>query len=130
MSKVVPLKIDTGLGKVKPKDRGLDMVEFANNDELRRNQLEKLVAGFRLFSYFGYDEGVAGHISPIFLFFIKKLFWLISPPYFSDPLIKSLWAIWILRATDKVKPSAISATGCAKTGEVAKTWILFLKQYS
>ena len=35
MSKVVPLKIDTGLGKVKPKDRGLDMVEFANNDELR-----------------------------------------------------------------------------------------------
>ena len=44
MSKVVPLKIDTGLGKVKPKDRGLDMVEFANNDELRRNQLEKLVA--------------------------------------------------------------------------------------
>lgn len=63
MSKVVPLKIDTGLGKVKPKDRGLDMVEFANNDELRRNQLEKLVAGFRLFSYFGYDEGVAGHIT-------------------------------------------------------------------
>jgi ribulose-5-phosphate 4-epimerase/fuculose-1-phosphate aldolase len=39
------------------------MVEFANNDELRRNQLEKLVAGFRLFSYFGYDEGVAGHIT-------------------------------------------------------------------
>ena len=26
-------------------------------------QLEKLAAGFRLFSYFGYDEGVAGHIT-------------------------------------------------------------------
>ena len=63
MSKVVPLKIDIGLGKIKPKEKGLDMVEFANTNELRRNQLEKLVAGFRLFSYFGYDEGVAGHIT-------------------------------------------------------------------
>ena len=24
----------------------------------------RLTAGFRLFSYFGYDEGVAGHIIP------------------------------------------------------------------
>ena len=39
------------------------MVEFESPAELRRNQLEKLVAGFRLFSYFGYDEGVAGHIT-------------------------------------------------------------------
>ena len=44
MSKVIPLKIDTGLGKAKPKDRGLDMVEFANNDELRRNQHTRSIA--------------------------------------------------------------------------------------
>ena len=28
-----------------------------------RNQLEKLAAGFRLFDYFGFNEGVAGHIT-------------------------------------------------------------------
>ena len=63
MSKVVPLKIDTDLGKLPLKEKGLDMIDFKSTEELRRNQLEKLVAGFRLFSYFGYDEGVAGHIT-------------------------------------------------------------------
>ena len=63
MAKVSPLRIDTELGKLPLKDKGLEMVEFESPAELRRNQLEKLVAGFRLFSYFGYDEGVAGHIT-------------------------------------------------------------------
>ena len=61
--KVSPLRIDTKLGKLPLKDKGLEMIEFESPAELRRNQLEKLVAGFRLFSYFGYDEGVAGHIT-------------------------------------------------------------------
>jgi len=39
------------------------MTEFANVAELRRNQLEKLAAGFRMFAYFGFNEGVAGHIT-------------------------------------------------------------------
>ena len=63
MAKVSPLRIDTELGKLPHKDKGLDMIEFNSLDEFRRNQLEKLIAGFRLFSYFGYDEGVAGHIT-------------------------------------------------------------------
>ena len=63
MAKVSPLRIDTELGKLPLKDKGLEMIEFESPAELRRNQLEKLVAGFRLFSYFGYDEGVAGHIT-------------------------------------------------------------------
>ena len=63
MAKVSPLRIDTELGKLPLKGKGLEMTEFESPAELRRNQLEKLVAGFRLFSYFGYDEGVAGHIT-------------------------------------------------------------------
>ncbi len=63
MAKVSPLRINTELGKLPLKDKGLEMIEFESPAELRRNQLEKLVAGFRLFSYFGYDEGVAGHIT-------------------------------------------------------------------
>ncbi len=45
------------------KGKGLEMTEFANTAELRRNQLEKLAAGFRMFAYFGFNEGVAGHIT-------------------------------------------------------------------
>ena len=39
------------------------MTEFKNVAELRRNQLEKLAAGFRMFAHFGFNEGVAGHIT-------------------------------------------------------------------
>ena len=63
MAKIVPLKIDTSLGRLPQKVKGLEMIDFKSTEELRRNQLEKLTAGFRLFSYFGYDEGVAGHIT-------------------------------------------------------------------
>ncbi|HEX5587702.1 MAG TPA: class II aldolase/adducin family protein [Acidimicrobiia bacterium] len=37
--------------------------EFASIDEERRHRKERLAAGFRLFSKFGFEEGVAGHIT-------------------------------------------------------------------
>jgi ribulose-5-phosphate 4-epimerase/fuculose-1-phosphate aldolase len=36
---------------------------FATIEEERRNRKEKLAAAFRLFSKFGFDQGVAGHIT-------------------------------------------------------------------
>jgi ribulose-5-phosphate 4-epimerase/fuculose-1-phosphate aldolase len=36
---------------------------FATVEEERRHRQERLAAGFRLFSKFGFDEGVAGHIT-------------------------------------------------------------------
>lgn len=36
---------------------------FANAEEERRNRKQHLAAAFRLFSKFGFDEGVAGHIT-------------------------------------------------------------------
>ena len=57
------IKIDTTKGRLPPKPKGLEMVECKTIEETRRQQLEKLTAGFRLFAYFGYDEGVAGHIT-------------------------------------------------------------------
>jgi ribulose-5-phosphate 4-epimerase/fuculose-1-phosphate aldolase len=36
---------------------------FATLEEERRHRKERLAAGFRLFSKFGFDEGVAGHIT-------------------------------------------------------------------
>ena len=36
---------------------------FATVEEERRHRKERLAAAFRLFSRFGYDEGVAGHIT-------------------------------------------------------------------
>ena len=63
MTNVSPIKIDTTDGRLPLKGKGLEMTEFANASELRRNQLEKLAAGFRMFAYFGFNEGVAGHIT-------------------------------------------------------------------
>src|SRR5579872_7460538 len=37
--------------------------QFATIDEERRNRKERLAAAFRLFAKFGFDEGVAGHIT-------------------------------------------------------------------
>ena len=62
MGKVTPLRIDTNKGKLPVKQKGLEMKEFASVDELI-DQLEKLAAGFRLFAHFGFNEGVAGHIT-------------------------------------------------------------------
>lgn len=40
----------------------LDIPEFANAEE-RLHRKQRLAAGFRLFSKFGFDEGIAGHIT-------------------------------------------------------------------
>jgi ribulose-5-phosphate 4-epimerase/fuculose-1-phosphate aldolase len=37
--------------------------KFSSLEEERRHRKERLAAGFRLFSKFGFDEGVAGHIT-------------------------------------------------------------------
>ena len=37
--------------------------KFANVEEERRHRKERLAAAFRLFARFGYEEGVAGHIT-------------------------------------------------------------------
>ncbi len=36
---------------------------FANVDDERRHRKQRLAAAFRLFGHFGFDEGVAGHIT-------------------------------------------------------------------
>ena len=47
MGKVTPLKIDVNDGRLPLKDKGLDMKDFSSVAELRRDQLEKLAAGFQ-----------------------------------------------------------------------------------
>ena len=37
--------------------------KFATVEEERRHRKQRLAAGFRLFGTFGFDEGVAGHIT-------------------------------------------------------------------
>ena len=37
--------------------------KFTNADDERRHRKQRLAAGFRLFGQFGFDEGVAGHIT-------------------------------------------------------------------
>ena len=57
-------KIDINLGKLPQKERGsLVPIECKNIEEERRHQLERLASGFRLFAHFGFDEGLAGHIT-------------------------------------------------------------------
>ena len=63
MAKVVPISIDINKGKLPNKPKGIEMVECKTIEEIRRDQLQRLTAGFRLFSHFGFDEGVAGHIT-------------------------------------------------------------------
>ena len=60
MAKVVPISIDINKGKLPNKPKGIEMVECKTIEETRRDQLQRLTAGFRLFSHFGFDEGVAG----------------------------------------------------------------------
>ena len=56
--------IDVELGKLDQKVKGsLQPIECKNIEELRRHQLERLASGFRLFAHFGFDEGLAGHIT-------------------------------------------------------------------
>src|ERR1700704_6961685 len=37
--------------------------KFTNPDDERRHRKQRLAAAFRLFGQFGFDEGVAGHIT-------------------------------------------------------------------
>ena len=64
MTNVSPIRIDINDGRLPLKGKGLEMTEFANTAELRRNQLEKLAAGFRMFAYFGFNEGCLLYTSP------------------------------------------------------------------
>ena len=78
--KKIKLPIDTSLGKLPQKTKGsIVPVECKTMEEIRRHQLERLAAGFRMFSHFGYDEGIAGHItfkrSRIPSLFLGKSFW-------------------------------------------------------
>src|SRR6266852_2557590 len=43
--------------------RGLQPPTFSSLAEERRHRKERLAASFRLFSRFGFNEGVAGHIT-------------------------------------------------------------------
>lgn len=57
-------QIDTLQGKRFPKERGsLNPIVIDDIADLRRYNLERLTASFRLFAHFGYDEGLAGHIT-------------------------------------------------------------------
>ena len=63
-SKAEKMEIDTTLGKLPQKERGsLQQIECKTMEEQRRHQLERLACGFRVFAHFGFDEGLAGHIT-------------------------------------------------------------------
>ena len=58
------MEIDVNLGKLPQKEKGsLEIIECKTIEEKRRHGLERLASGFRMFSHFGFDEGVAGHIT-------------------------------------------------------------------
>jgi len=47
----------------RPELQYLSMPTFANVEEERLHRKQRLAAGFRLFSKFGFEEGIAGHIT-------------------------------------------------------------------
>ena len=58
------MEIDVTKGKTEPRNRGdLNPPEFNSIDEERRHGLERLASAFRMFAHFGFDEGLAGHIT-------------------------------------------------------------------
>jgi len=63
-SEAEKMQIDTTLGQLPQKERGsLQPIECKTIEEQRRHQLERLASGFRVFAHFGFDEGLAGHIT-------------------------------------------------------------------
>ena len=59
-----PKDIDRSKGKLPQKEKGsLTPIMTSTIEETRRHQLERLAASFRLFAYYGFDEGLAGHIT-------------------------------------------------------------------
>lgn len=64
MSSTTPKNIDRTQGILPQKEKGsLQPIPCEAIEEERRMQLERLAAGFRLFALFGFDEGLAGHIT-------------------------------------------------------------------
>ena len=58
------LNIDVSKGKMDQKQKGsLLPIESKTIEETRRYNLERLASGFRMFAHFGFDEGLAGHIT-------------------------------------------------------------------
>ena len=58
------MEIDVTKGKTEPRNRcDLNPPEFNSIDEERRHGLERLASAFRMFAHFGFDEGLAGHIT-------------------------------------------------------------------
>ena len=56
--------IDISKGKIAQRERGnLNPPEFKSIEEERRHGLERLASAFRMFAHFGFDEGLAGHIT-------------------------------------------------------------------
>ena len=61
---VLDKEIDINEGKLPQKELGkVSMIETNTVEEERRLGLERLASGFRMFAHFGFDEGVAGHIT-------------------------------------------------------------------
>ena len=59
-----PKDIDRNKGKIPQKEKGsLTPIMTSTIEETRRHQLERLAAAFRLFAHYGFDEGLAGHIT-------------------------------------------------------------------
>ncbi len=59
-----PKDIDRNIGKLPQKEKGsLTPVMTSTIEETRRHQIERLAAAFRLFAHYGFDEGLAGHIT-------------------------------------------------------------------
>ena len=59
-----PKNIDRSKGTLPQKEKGsLQPIIPQSIEEQRRLQLERLAAGFRLFALYGFDEGLAGHIT-------------------------------------------------------------------
>ena len=58
------MEIDVTKGKIEQRNKGnLNPPEFNSIDEERRHGLERLASAFRMFAHFGFDEGLAGHIT-------------------------------------------------------------------
>ena len=58
------MDIDVTKGKTEPRNKGnLNPPEFNSIEEERRHGLERLASAFRMFAHFGFDEGLAGHIT-------------------------------------------------------------------
>ena len=56
--------IDVTKGRVEQRGKGnLNPPEFKSIEEERRHGLERLASAFRMFAHFGFDEGLAGHIT-------------------------------------------------------------------